>query len=355
MRNLSIGVWWVADIFLSYTNRDQDWAFWIGQELKALGHAPHIADWELSAGSDILAWMEERLEKADHVLCVVSAVCQTKSYSNWERRAAGWAAQSKKRNIVLPVFVEDCQTPFLLAIFKRCDLFGLSEDAARKTLADYLAPAAGPTGPARFPGSISPTQIAPSRQDPVSFPGAGAPPPYRPKAPYCFVVMGFGQKTAFYYGQKAPRVLDLDKTYLNIIKRGVEAAGLTSIRDDEIQHTGLLDQAMFNLLLDADAVVADLSTSNANAIYELGVRHALRPNTTIVVAESDFTFPFDISQMSILRYEHLGENIGTDEAVRVSRLLCDRLRTLRESPRVDSPVYALLPALQRPTDLSAGR
>ena len=58
---------------------------------------------------------------------------------------------------------------------------------------------------------------------------------------------------------------------------------------------------MYERLLDADVVVADLSTTNANAIYELGVRHALRPHTTIVMAETAFKFPFDLSHLSILK------------------------------------------------------
>ena len=28
----------MADIFVSYTSSDRDWAFWIGQELEKLGH-----------------------------------------------------------------------------------------------------------------------------------------------------------------------------------------------------------------------------------------------------------------------------------------------------------------------------
>ena len=28
----------VADIFVSYTSKDRGWAFWIGKELKQLGH-----------------------------------------------------------------------------------------------------------------------------------------------------------------------------------------------------------------------------------------------------------------------------------------------------------------------------
>jgi hypothetical protein len=73
----------------------------------------------------------------------------------------------------------------------------------------------------------------------------------------CFVVMGFGKKTDFETG----RVLDLDKSYKNMIKPAVEEAGLTCIRADEIVHSGLIDVPMYEQLLKADVVVADLSTS----------------------------------------------------------------------------------------------
>lgn len=50
----------VADIFVSYTSRDRDWVFWIGQELQVLGHSAHIHDWGSSAGGGVMKWMEER-------------------------------------------------------------------------------------------------------------------------------------------------------------------------------------------------------------------------------------------------------------------------------------------------------
>src|SRR5262245_29034333 len=92
-----------------------------------------------------------------------------------------------------------------------------------------------------------------------------------------FVVVGCGQKTD-YCGQ--PRTLDLDATYQAIIKPAVEAAGLTCVRADEMAHSGVIDQKMFEMLLRADLVIADISTANPNALYELGVRHALRPLST---------------------------------------------------------------------------
>src|SRR3954453_10024260 len=157
----------------------------------------------------------------------------------------------------------------------------------------------------------------------------------------CFVVMGFGKKTDFETG----RVLDLDKSYKNMIKPAVEAAGLTCIRADEIVHSGLIDVPMYEQLLNADVVVADLSTSNKNAFYELGVRHALRPFTTVVICEDGAkTFPFDVNHVAIRQYHHLGEDIGSSEARRFQKLLTDAIVQIRQKdPRdQDSPVYEFL-------------
>lgn len=152
--------------------------------------------------------------------------------------------------------------------------------------------------------------------------------------------MGFGEKTDF----ATSRTLNLDKSY-GVIKRAVEDAGLECVRADEVMHSGVIDKPMYELLLDADVVVADLSTSNANAIYELGVRHALRPRTTIVIAESQFKFPFDVGHLVIRTYEHLGKGIEFDEAERLRKVLADAVRALVEKEDVDSPVFTFLPKL----------
>lgn len=163
----------------------------------------------------------------------------------------------------------------------------------------------------------------------------------------CFVVMGFGKKTDFETG----RTLDLDKSYRNIIKPAVEAAGLKCIRADEIVHSGLIDVPMYEQLLNADVVVADLSTSNKNAFYELGVRHALRPYTTVVIAEDGIkAFPFDINHVLVRQYHHLGEDIGFDEVMRFRGLLTNAIKEIMsQSPRAsDSPVYTFINGLNPP-------
>jgi tetratricopeptide (TPR) repeat protein len=158
----------MADIFVSYTASDKDWAFWIGRELDKLGHKPHIHEWEIQGGGDIVAWMEERQDKADHTLCVISEAYLKQPYSNWERRSAEWAANSGRANFVLPVFIEDCKAPALLAPFKRCDLWGVTADEAQARLKAFLAPAAEPLGALTFPGNAPLAKRAPA------FPGAQA-------------------------------------------------------------------------------------------------------------------------------------------------------------------------------------
>ena len=163
----------------------------------------------------------------------------------------------------------------------------------------------------------------------------------------CFVIMGFGKKPDFETG----RTLDLDQTYKSIIRPAVAAAGLECVRADEIVHSGLIDVPMYEQLLNADVVVADLSTSNKNAFYELGVRHGLRPATTIVICEDGVkTPPFDVNHIVVRSYHHLGEDIGYSEVERFRKVLTDAIiEVFNKEPRPhDSPVYTFLNNLTPP-------
>lgn len=159
--------------------------------------------------------------------------------------------------------------------------------------------------------------------------------------------MGFGTRTDYRTG----RALDLNATYEGIIKPAVEKAGLDCTRADEISDSGVIDRQMFEQLLTADVVIADLSTSNVNAVYELGVRHALRPRSTVIVAEQEMQsqgLPFDLSHVKVLFYEHLGRDIGAREVARFGPELTKACRKALESPRTDSPVYTFLSSLKAP-------
>lgn len=161
----------------------------------------------------------------------------------------------------------------------------------------------------------------------------------------CFVVMGFGMKTDYATG----RMLDLNKSYRLLIKPVVESKGLECIRADEIIHSGTIDVPMYNELLKADVVIADLSTANVNAFYELGIRHALRPYTTIVVSEDKMSYPFDLNHITINSYTHLGNAIDFDEVERFRGVLGNVLQGVIDSQLPDSPVYTFLDQLTPPS------
>lgn len=154
----------------------------------------------------------------------------------------------------------------------------------------------------------------------------------------CFVVMGFGTKTDFATGRK----LDLNKSYRLLIKPVVEAKGLLCIRADEMIFAGAIDVPMYMELLNADVVIADISTANPNALYELGVRHALRPRTTIVISENKMAYPFDLNHIKITPYAHLGDAIDYEEVERFRKVLTDTLEEVLHVEDPDSPVYTFL-------------
>lgn len=160
----------------------------------------------------------------------------------------------------------------------------------------------------------------------------------------CFVIMGFGKKTDYQSG----RTLDLDATYEAIIKPAVEARGLRCIRADDIKHSGVIDTPMYAMLLRAELVIADISTGNVNAVYELGVRHALCPNSTILMMEADGHYSFDLNHVSTFKYQHLGADIGVREATEKKRTLSELIGVALNAQAPDSPVYVFLPKLQKP-------
>jgi tetratricopeptide (TPR) repeat protein len=143
----------VADIFVSFTSNDREWAFWIGHELEALGHVPHVHDWEIKGSDDIYGWMEHRHDAADHVLCVISDDYLKAPYSTLERHAALWQATKKRPGFVLLVAVKPCALPTLSDHLRRCELFGVPEDAARLRFREFMSKRRAPTDIV-FPGKV---------------------------------------------------------------------------------------------------------------------------------------------------------------------------------------------------------
>lgn len=150
--------------------------------------------------------------------------------------------------------------------------------------------------------------------------------------------MGFGKKTDYSTG----KTYDLDKTYHGIIKPVVERCGYVSIRADEIQDSSLIDKSMYALLIRANLVIADITTLNPNALYELGIRHAAQPKFTIILKDKDGKIPFDLDHNRFLIYTHLGEDVGNSEAETCRNKLESLIKSIEKQGTVDSPLFEYL-------------
>src|SRR5205823_14200936 len=116
--------------------------------------------------------------------------------------------------------------------------------------------------------------------------------------PLCFVLMPFGTKT-----DPNGLLIDFDSVYQHLIAPAIREAKLESLRADEEMGGGIIHKPMFERLVLCEYAVADLTTANANVFYELGVRHAVRPWSTVLIFAGGTRLPFDIGLLRSLPYK----------------------------------------------------
>src|SRR5262249_36765801 len=79
-----------------------------------------------------------------------------------------------------------------------------------------------------------------------------------------------------------------------------------------------------------------------------------KPRSTIIIAERQFTSPFDVNHIVIRSYDHLGSDIGFGEAMRMRGELERLIAAIGNNATPDSPVYSLLQDLRPPRRGEAG-
>lgn len=106
---------------------------------------------------------------------------------------------------------------------------------------------------------------------------------------------------------------------------------------------GNIREDMFNRLVTADLVIAELSMHNPNVFYELGVRQAFRDRYTFLIRADLSDYPFDLKTDRYFEYSliELAESPG-----RVVDRLARALRETLNSNDADSPIFKLLPQLE---------
>ena len=153
--------------------------------------------------------------------------------------------------------------------------------------------------------------------------------------PLCFVLMPFGQKP-----DASGAIIDFDKVYNELIAPAIREAGLEPLRADEEMTGGIIHKPMFERLILCEYAVADLTTANANVFYELGIRHAVRPWSTVMLFAEGSRLPFDVGLLRAMPYTLSAA--GVPEKVNETKsALAKRLRAARDRA-ADSPLFQLL-------------
>ena len=104
----------------------------------------------------------------------------------------------------------------------------------------------------------------------------------------CFVIMPFDKK--------------LEEYYEKIYKVAIEESGLKAIRADDSLKAGIIMQDVLDNIKKSAIILADLNQLKPNVIYEVGLAHALKKRTVIVIP-SFIDIPFDLSLHRFISYD----------------------------------------------------
>ena len=152
----------------------------------------------------------------------------------------------------------------------------------------------------------------------------------------CFVLMPFGTKTG-----PDGKTINFDKVYEQLIKPAILDAGLEPLRADHEEAGGFIQKPMFEALLLCQFAVADLTNANPNVFYELGIRHAVRPWSTVPIMAEGGRLPIDVDALKTVFYK-----VGADSlpaAIDAPRkAIASMLKAARGGIIKDSPIYQLI-------------
>jgi hypothetical protein len=145
------------DFFVSYTGADQAWAEWIAEQLEDAGYTTVLQAWDFRPGSDFLHQMQQATSSAQRTVAILSPAYFGSRFGEAEWRAAFAKDPTGELGLLVPVRVQTCQPPGLLASRAYIDLVDLDEPAAAARLrAGIQQGRARPPGRRPFPGQATP-------------------------------------------------------------------------------------------------------------------------------------------------------------------------------------------------------
>src|SRR4030095_14861365 len=161
-------------------------------------------------------------------------------------------------------------------------------------------------------------------------------------APLCFVLMPLGRKAASSSG-----VVDFEDVYNLLIAPAVREADLEPLRAEKDPTDGFIHKPMFERLILCPYAVADLTLANANVSYQLGVRQAVRPQSTVLLFAEGARQPLDVQDLPVIQYKLDGPRLAAEHIDDAKAVVVKVLREARTRSK-QKPIFEILDYIPEP-------
>ncbi|HEX3129035.1 MAG TPA: hypothetical protein VH394_17005, partial [Thermoanaerobaculia bacterium] len=123
--------------------------------------------------------------------------------------------------------------------------------------------------------------------------------------PTCFVLMPFAE--------------EYKEVYEHAIAPAADAAGFDCHRADHASGPSAIISDIIKDIFAADVVIADVSGSNPNVFYELGIAHTIDNKTLVICEKTDQKLPFDLASYRITFYRRNIDGIEKELRGKIER------------------------------------
>ena len=169
--------------------------------------------------------------------------------------------------------------------------------------------------------------------------------------PYCFVITSFGKKPDLKDLQAKleskntsdpVQQINFDMIYEELVAPAIRKADLEPLIEREESSLGSIQKTMYEKIVMCEFCIADLTNANPNAYYELGMRYAVKPFTTVpIIASTHFPLPFDVGFNRTIVYQ-VDKNFNLTDKENDMKKLAESLQKAKASRSTDSPLYDMV-------------
>ncbi len=180
------------DFFVSYNKENKNWAKWVAGTLEEQGFSVFLQAWDIAPGDDFIAQMDEFLRHSKKYIAIWSKSFSDSPYCKKELQTAFNESLTGRRELFLPVRVQDYPMDPLYETTVYIDLFDKDEAQAEKALMNAVNSAKNPRQKGAFPSGSGPAAVHPAPEtEKPQFPGCVG----HRLEPRSIITMATGRKT----------------------------------------------------------------------------------------------------------------------------------------------------------------